>query len=66
MRKKFLKWYRGKRFITAYRILRDEAKRHSDAGHNVHFLAVNESYLELRCYACPNFDQTFDVGLKGK
>jgi hypothetical protein len=48
-----LGWYRRRRFITAYRILRNEYERHRDAGHNVHFRAANEAHIDLECINCP-------------
>jgi hypothetical protein len=47
------RWYRRRRFITAYRILRNEYERHRDAGHEVVFRAVNESHITLLCMECP-------------
>lgn len=52
--KKFLKWNRRRRFNKAYMILRKEADRHKKADHMMEFKAVNESYIEMRCYQCPN------------
>jgi hypothetical protein len=49
------KWYYERRFITAYRILRNAAERHGAAGHRVHFKAVNEAYILLECVDCPDF-----------
>lgn len=46
---KFLKWNRRRRFIAAYKILRNESERHRDAGHSVDFKAVDESYIMLTC-----------------
>jgi hypothetical protein len=55
MKQKLLKKYREKQFLVAYRILRNIGERHTAAGHNVHFKAVNEAYVRLECVNCPNF-----------
>jgi hypothetical protein len=46
-------WYRRRRFLLAYRILRNEAERHMAAGHDMFFHATNESDLILSCMRCP-------------
>lgn len=53
MKKEFLKAYRRRRFLSAYRILRNEAERHRGAGHDVVFHMVNESIVYLNCEDCP-------------
>lgn len=53
MFKKLIKWNRRRRFVRAYVILRDEALRHTEAGHNMHFTAVNESHMVIHCIDCP-------------
>lgn len=40
------------RFVRAYRILRTVAERHTAAGHDVEFVAVNEGRMVLRCRTC--------------
>lgn len=52
--KKLHKRWRRRRFIKAYGILRDEANRHKEAHHLMEFVAVNESYILMRCTACPD------------
>jgi hypothetical protein len=52
---RFFRWYRERRFIGAYRVLRNASERHRDAGHNVHFKAVNEALICLECIDCPDF-----------
>jgi hypothetical protein len=49
------KWYYERRFITAYRILRNASERHRVKGHAVHFRAINEAYVLLECVDCPDF-----------
>lgn len=46
--------YRGRRFIKAYKILRNEAERHRDAGHIMDFRAVNQSSISMQCVGCPD------------
>lgn len=53
MKKDFLKAYRQRRFVSAYRILRNEYERHRDAGHDVIFFMVNQSTVTLECKDCP-------------
>jgi hypothetical protein len=48
-----MRWYRRRRYIKAYRILRKEAERHSRAGHDTVFVAVNEALMLLDCRNCP-------------
>jgi hypothetical protein len=48
-------WYRRHRFLVAYRILRNISERHRDAGHHVRFRVINEAYIHLECYNCPDF-----------
>jgi hypothetical protein len=55
LKAKFLKWNRQRRFIKAYRILRNESERHTKAGHHVQFNAVNQSLILLVCYDCPDY-----------
>lgn len=50
--KRFNRWYRRHRFLTAYKILRNEAERHTAAGHDMQFKAINESYLSMICLDC--------------
>ena len=49
---------RRRRFVRAYYVLRDEAARHKAAGHDVEFIAVNESRILLMCHGCPDFPST--------
>lgn len=53
MKKKLIKWNRQRRFIKAYRILRNESERHRGSGHDVRFEAVNQSHIMLECINCP-------------
>jgi hypothetical protein len=55
MMTKFLKWNRRRRFLKAYRILRNEAERHEKQKHEMRFVAINESYFTMVCKNCPNF-----------
>jgi hypothetical protein len=55
-----LAWSRGRRFATAYWILRNEGERHRAAGHDVTFNATNESYICLECLDCPWFPESGD------
>lgn len=48
-----LRWWRRRRFMKAYRILRNEAERHTKAGHKMVFAAVNEAYIMMDCEDCP-------------
>lgn len=48
-----MRWWRRRRFLKAYRIVRNEASRHRAAGHDVHFAAVNEAMLSIECRNCP-------------
>jgi hypothetical protein len=50
-----IKWYRRRRFIKAYKILRSEAERHLSRYHFTEFDAVNESHIVLLCHDCPDF-----------
>jgi hypothetical protein len=50
--KKLNRWYRRRRFITAYKILRNESERHVAAGHSMRFEAVNEAYIIMLCIDC--------------
>lgn len=50
---RLLKWYRRRRFITAYRILRNEYERHRQAGHQMQFAAINEAHVDWQCIDCP-------------
>ena len=52
---KLRKWYWERRFLTAYRILRNASERHRAAGHNVQFKASNEARICLECIDCPDF-----------
>ncbi len=52
--KRLNKLYRRRRFIKACKILRNEANRHKEAGHLMEFKASRESYVLMRCTACPN------------
>ena len=56
MLKRLLKWNRRRRFILAYRILRNEYKRHKNAGHQVYFRAVNQSDIALNCMGCTDLE----------
>jgi len=49
---KLNRWYRRRRFLTAYKILRNEAERHTAAGHDMDFKAVNESFISMICNDC--------------
>lgn len=53
MKLKFLRWNRRRRFIKAYRILRNNVERHKVAGHDIEFMAINESLVVMRCENCP-------------
>lgn len=55
---RLLKWYRRRRFISAYKILRNEAERHVDAGHHMTFQAINEASLDMHCFECPDLQPT--------
>lgn len=46
---------RRRKFIRAYKVLRDVAERHRADGHDVEFIAVNESHVLLMCHCCPEF-----------
>lgn len=48
-----MRWWRRRQFLKAYRIMRNEAERHKAAGHDVMFIAVNESFMSLECKGCP-------------
>lgn len=48
-----LRWLRRRKFVWAYKVLRNEAERHKKAGHNVGFVAVNEAHISLACHNCP-------------
>lgn len=48
-----LRWFRRRKFIKAYKVLRNEAERHKKAGHNTGFVAVNEARISLVCHDCP-------------
>lgn len=52
--KKLTRWNRRRRFGKAYKVLEKEARRHSEAGHLMQFEAINQSYILMRCTACPN------------
>lgn len=51
--RKIKRWWRRRRFITAYVILYKESERHKEAGHNVEFSAINESSISMVCLDCP-------------
>jgi hypothetical protein len=57
--KSLRRWWRRRRFILAYRILRSEMERHRDAGHNVRFDIVNPSHVHCECRDCPWFTPPF-------
>jgi hypothetical protein len=48
-----LRWWRRRRFLKAYRILRNEAERHTDAGHDMTFSVINEAHIIVHCRSCP-------------
>lgn len=48
-----LRWWRRHRFLKAYRILRNESERHTAAGHEMSFSAINEAHLVMHCRNCP-------------
>jgi hypothetical protein len=52
-------WYYRRRFITAYRVLRNIKERHRAAGHSVNFHISNESYVHLECENCPWYKDGF-------
>lgn len=56
MRDRLYKAWRRRRFTTAYIILRNEARHHRAAGHNIKFEAVNESYMMIKCDDCPELN----------
>lgn len=62
MMARFLRWYRRWRFLTAYRILRNEYERHLVAGHDAHFRAINEARVDWECVDCPWFGILHDQG----
>jgi hypothetical protein len=47
------RWFRRWLFIRAYRILLREADRHTMAGHDMSFSAINEAHLVMHCRECP-------------
>lgn len=60
-------WHlRRRKFVRAYKVLRDVADRHKAAGHDVEFIAVNESRVLLMCHRCPDFpSKAYPVSLPG-
>jgi hypothetical protein len=40
------------KFERAYRILRRIADNHRAIGHDVEFIAVDSTYISLRCWTC--------------
>lgn len=48
-----MRWWRRRRFTKAYRILRNEAERHIEAGHDMAFSAINEAHMVVHCRRCP-------------
>jgi len=50
---RLIRWYRRRRFITAYRILRNEAERHQAAGHPMRLSATNQAHFHMECPDCP-------------
>ncbi len=48
-----LRWWRRRRFMKAYRILRNETERHTQAGHDMTFSAINEAHMIVHCRNCP-------------
>jgi hypothetical protein len=51
---RMVRWYHKRRFITAYRILRNQAERHTAAGHDMHFIASSQAHFHLDCFDCPD------------
>ena len=49
------RWYYHRRFMAAYRTLRDSYKRHHDAGHEVYFNATGPTDIHLTCVNCPEY-----------
>jgi hypothetical protein len=48
------RWYYKKRFLLAYRILRNANERHRALGHNTEFHAVDEVHIFFECSDCPD------------
>lgn len=46
------RWWRERRFLFAYRTLRNEEERHSAMGHRVEFTAVSPTLIGIRCLTC--------------
>lgn len=55
--KRLVVWWRWRRFLMAYRTLRNEAERHNAAGHDVYFSVVNPGHVTLECTDCPWLDR---------
>lgn len=53
MRRMLIKWWYRRKYQQAYATLEKLVRRHKDAGHEVHFSAVNEASLNLYCHDCP-------------
>lgn len=49
-------WRRRRQFLKAYRILRNIAEDHVNAGHKMHFMAINESHIQMTCRDCPYYE----------
>jgi NAD-dependent SIR2 family protein deacetylase len=49
------RWWHRRRFLVAYRILRNTGERHKAAGHQSVFNA-NGSYVCWECLDCPDVD----------
>lgn len=47
------RWLRRWLFTKAYQVLRNEAERHTAAGHDMAFSARNEAHLVIHCRRCP-------------
>lgn len=52
MRRMLLKWYYGRKFLKAYKILERQYRRHKDAGHEAYFTATDDVDISFACVNC--------------
>ena len=46
------RWWHNRRFLFAYRTLRNAAERHRALGHRVEFSATSEHQMAIICITC--------------
>lgn len=51
---RFKTWNHKRLFLKAYRILRNESERHTAAGHQMTYEALDTNHVRMECVRCPN------------